>query len=416
MGMTAWLLLILTLAGPASAQVNGRVSIGEAGANTGQAGAVSPVPAIGATQFGALSPAALGGSLSAAPSAPVPTFAVPAVQAARVAPASALASAQPVVAAAAEFKPAAAAIPSALVPVPAPAAAREGVAPAPAPMPALEGAARVASETKSPSFDAVFDGEKSRSSFFSWPSFGRKAPGVAGPSGEGASRRAILGRSAPGAASGAPAQGTSSEAAVAAPLNESRSRKAGHKGPMPAGVKDAFGKAIIVVTWGIGLSAYLWNVIHSAIPGMTGIQFAGSFLPLTILPVHFALVGAFWWGRYYRYPFLSPSGRARFRAVAEAIAVAYPVAALTALGLWTASLFGHVPAFLSGVLFPWSVAAGSGSAAMAFFVGLLSILAVIALAEVAHHFIWRAPLKANGGRGGAWGNIGQQLLHMRRKP
>lgn len=183
------------------------------------------------------------------------------------------------------------------------------------------------------------------------------------------------------------------------------------KARIPAGVMDALAKAALVMPSMAALSWYVW---HVAAPSLGFGTFAATFLPLPLLSLHFGLIGLFWAGRYFAYPKLGPAGRGAFLAVSEMLAVVYPLAALTALGFWTASLFGAVPAALSGFFIPWTALFSALTpGAAAFMLGLMGVIGLIALAEVVHHFVWRAPTKKD--RGGVWGNLGQQLLRMRRK-
>ncbi|MFI5344875.1 MAG: hypothetical protein ACHQ51_00730 [Elusimicrobiota bacterium] len=188
-------------------------------------------------------------------------------------------------------------------------------------------------------------------------------------------------------------------AALSARLEKSSPRTSEGR-RMPPGVKIAFQKSLVMGGGMAALFAGLWPMLHAMAPSATFAQYAALAAPLAILPLHFALVSAFWAGRYYLYPKLGDSGKTAFRAAWSTLAPAYPVAALVGLGAWTALLAGQTA-----------------------LLALFGAPALLAAAEVIHHFVYRVtPERAQDKgkpltdwRGRIGGNIGQQLKRMKRR-
>jgi DNA polymerase-3 subunit gamma/tau len=183
-------------------------------------------------------------------------------------------------------------------------------------------------------------------------------------------------------------------------LDAAAPRAAGAGRRMPAGVRAVFQKSAVMGGGMAALFAALWTQVHQIAPNATFAQFAALALPLALIPLHFALVSGFWAGRYYLYPRLSDSGKTAFRGAWSAAAAVYPPAALLALGAW-GYLLAHQPTVLA----------------------LSSPVALLAAAEVVHHFVYRvsSERRQDDGkplldwRSRAWGNVGQQLRRMRRR-
>jgi len=270
--------------------------------------------------------------------------------------------------------------PAALAPAPLPQAALPAAAAAPAAAPAadspvapldalkntglkLDAAARPGAEAQAPAaLDALYEGRGGRDG--------------------GAS--AVDGRVAAPAA----------RLDALAPKNEGAERR------MPAGVRIAFQKSAVMGGGMAALFAGLYAMTHGMAPNATLPQFALAALPLALLPLHFALVSGFWAGRYYLYPKLGAAGKTAFRGAWTVASAVYPAAALLAIGAWTA-LLASQPSLLL----------------------LFSPVAVLAAAEVVHHFVYRVASERRQDDGKslldwksrAWGNVGQQLRRMRRR-
>ena len=189
-------------------------------------------------------------------------------------------------------------------------------------------------------------------------------------------------------------------AALAARLDRPTPRTAGQGRRMPPGVSIAFQKSAVMGGGMAALFAGLWPMLHAAAPAATFPQYALIALPLALLPLHFALVSGFWAGRYYFYPKLSETGQAAFRTAWTAVAAVYPAAALLSIGAW-ATFLASTPALLA----------------------LLSPVALLAVGEVLHHFVYRVtPERAQDkgvplldGKTRFGGNVGQQLKRMKRR-
>ena len=189
-------------------------------------------------------------------------------------------------------------------------------------------------------------------------------------------------------------------AALAARLDKPspKSPDAGRR--MPPGVAIAFQKSAVMGGGMAALFAGLWPMLHSMAPGATFAQYAVLAAPLALLPLHFALVSGFWAGRYFMYPKLGDTGRAAFRAGWSTLAAVYPAAALLSIGAW-ATFLSSQPALLA----------------------LFSPVALLAVAEVLHHFVYRVTPERAQDKGVPlldWkkrmgGNIGQQLKRMKRR-
>jgi hypothetical protein len=170
---------------------------------------------------------------------------------------------------------------------------------------------------------------------------------------------------------------------------------------MPPGVRVVFHKSLVMGGGMAALFAGLWPALHAAAPAATFAQYAAVALPLALLPLHFALVSGFWAGRYYLYPKLSDAGRAAFRTAWTAVAAVYPAAAFLSLGAWAALLAGQPSLLL-----------------------FFSPVALLAVAELLHHFVYRVTPERAQDKGKslldwksrAGGNIGQQLRRMGRRP
>lgn len=169
---------------------------------------------------------------------------------------------------------------------------------------------------------------------------------------------------------------------------------------MPPGVAKAFKNSAVLGGGMAALSAGLWTAFQHQANAPTPLAFAVVAFPLLLIPLHFALVSGFWASRYWGYPKLSASGKTAFRAAWSALAFAYPTAALAGMSLW-------LQAF------------GSNSAMLLLF----GPAALVALGEVAHHFLYRGPAERAQDEGKSFfdwrdragGNIGQQLRRMYAK-
>ena len=170
---------------------------------------------------------------------------------------------------------------------------------------------------------------------------------------------------------------------------------------MPPGVAKAFQNSAVLGGGMAGLSAALWFWMQTLASPPSAAAFGVIMFPLLLIPFHFALVSSFWASRYYAYPKMNAAGKAAFRRTWQALARAYPAAALATMAFWLQT-FGREPALML----------------------LLGLPALVALGEVAHHFVYRAVSERAQDDGKSlldWrsrlgGNIGQQLSRMRRKP
>lgn len=182
-----------------------------------------------------------------------------------------------------------------------------------------------------------------------------------------------------------------SAAPALAPSRPSSSKK------MPAGVAKAFGNSAVLGGGMAALSVGMWAMTGK--PALAAFALVG--FPLVLIPLHFALVSAFWALRYYGYPRMSEAGRTAFRALWTALSVAYPLASVAALTAWLIAIAAASPSLL----------------------GLFGPAFLVALGEVTHHFVYRGPPERAQDKGKPlldWrsrlgGNIGQQLSRMRAK-
>lgn len=166
---------------------------------------------------------------------------------------------------------------------------------------------------------------------------------------------------------------------------------------MPAGVAKAFGNSAVLGGGMAALSVGMWAMTGK--PALAAFALVG--FPLVLIPFHFALVSAFWALRYYGYPRMSEGGKTAFRALWTALSVAYPAASVAALTAWLIAIAAASPALLA----------------------LFGLPFLVALGEVAHHFVYRGPAERAQDKGKSmldWrsrlgGNIGQQLYRMRTK-
>lgn len=169
---------------------------------------------------------------------------------------------------------------------------------------------------------------------------------------------------------------------------------------MPEGVKRAFQNSAVLGGGMAALFGGLYAAVQSIAPQATLPQFALLALPVALIPLHFALVSAFWAGRYYAYPKLGAAGQTAFRRAWTALSLAYPLAAVAALGWWTQLMAGQPLLLLT-----------------------MSLPLLVAAAEVFHHFIYRVQAERAQDKKKSiydWrdrlgGNIGAQLRRMRAK-
>ncbi len=167
---------------------------------------------------------------------------------------------------------------------------------------------------------------------------------------------------------------------------------------MPAGVAKAFQNSAVLGGGMAALSAGMWATLGQ--PSLAAFALIG--FPLVLIPLHFALVSAFWASRYWGYPKLGEGGKSAFRAAWTALSLAYPAAAVAGLAAWLIAIAAASPALLA----------------------LFGLPFLVALGEVAHHFVYRGPAERSQDKGKPFldwrsrlgGNIGQQLARMRRKP
>ena len=169
---------------------------------------------------------------------------------------------------------------------------------------------------------------------------------------------------------------------------------------MPPGVAKAFKNSAVLGGGMAALSAGLWTAFQHMANAPSAAAFAVVAFPLLLIPLHFALVSGFWASRYWGYPKMSEAGKTAFRQAWSALAFLYPTAALGAMAMWLQA-FGDNSAMLL----------------------LFGPAALVAMGEVAHHFLYRGPAERAQDKGKSFldwrdrvgGNIGQQLRRMHAK-